>query len=247
MATQDAGLSDHDAVPAAVIPAPFEGLWSATDLGAYRPCSATYNGYTIESLPPLDRVSFTGEFAWRGEAGDVLEAEAAAIGELAEELAEAGLELPADFVTYMTRSDLHGFLDEVSCTANWTHLSAAIPSPVEPDARLVCFFRDQQDCVLWYLYLRPNGESFVVHSFRDLEWEAGVAADPGADPDLVARLRERFADPASDIFWCAPTVEVFAYRYWMENVLWLALNDGVSVDKLDDAQRAYLEHYSPAQ
>ncbi len=36
--------------------------------------------------------------------------------------------------------------------------------PAEPGAFLVRFLRDQQDCVIWYLCLRPPGERFVVRS-----------------------------------------------------------------------------------
>jgi hypothetical protein len=53
-------------------------------------------------------------------------------------------------------------------TGCWTDISQPLPSPVEPGAFLVRFLRDQQDCVIWYLYLRPSGETFVVHSHLDL-------------------------------------------------------------------------------
>ncbi|MGW0840080.1 hypothetical protein ACWD26_07935 [Streptomyces sp. NPDC002787] len=39
-----------------------------------------------------------------------------------------------------------------------------MPSPVGPGASLVRFFRDQQDCVLWYFCLRPGSSPFIVHS-----------------------------------------------------------------------------------
>lgn len=228
--------------PAPVIPAPFRGSWCATDLGTHRPCRYTYERYPIESLPPLDDLTFTGDFAWFGEAGPVVAEKAADVERLAAELAEAGLALPADFVAYATRSDLDGFLDDVSCTACWSSLSGAMPSPLEPEARMVRFFRDQQDCVQWYLYLRPGGESFVVHSFRDLEYEAELRAQ--GEPGVLARLAELDTDPEYEICWCAPSVEVFAYRFWTENKLWFGLHGGE--DGLADAspaQLAYLRHY----
>ncbi|MEU6896326.1 hypothetical protein ABZ934_32235 [Streptomyces sp. NPDC046557] len=49
---------------------------------------------------------------------------------------------------------------------------SVIPSAVEPGAFLVRFFRDQQDCVLWYFYLRPGSSAFVVHSHLEYEYEA---------------------------------------------------------------------------
>jgi hypothetical protein len=225
-----------------VIPAPFRGSWCATDLGNYRPCRFTYERYPIESLPPLDEASFTGDFAWRGDIGSVLDEPYAEMTRLAAELAEVGLRLPADFVTYMTRSNLHAFLDDVSCTCCWTSLSAPLPSPVEPDARMVRFFRDQQDCVLWYLYLRPGGESFIVHSCRDLEYEAEVRS--GGDADEIEAMPDFDNDPDYEIYWCAPTTEIFAYRFWTENTLWFALHGDKPMESLDADQFAYLDHYA---
>lgn len=224
-----------------MIPAPFRGSWCATDLGDYRPCRYTYERYPIESLPPLDEASFTGDFAWRGGLGHVLDEQVATMDRLAADLARARLGLPADFVSYMTRSNLYLCLDEVSGTCCWTSLSAPMVSPLEPDARMVRFFRDQQDCVLWYLYLRPDGESFVVHSYRDLEHEADLRA--AGDPDDLEQLAEIDGDPDYEIFWCAPTVEIFAYRFWTENSLWFAIHDSQPLEDLSAAQRAYLEHY----
>jgi len=89
-----------------VIPAPFRASWCATDLGDHRPCRYTYERYPIESVPPLYEQSFTGDFAWRGDLGDVLDGQTAAMDGLAADLAGAGLSLPTDFVTYMTRSNL---------------------------------------------------------------------------------------------------------------------------------------------
>jgi len=228
-----------------VIPAPLRGSWCATDLGEYRPCRFTYERYPIESPPALDEASFTGGFAWRGEPGHVLDEQVAAMDRLNADLAGAGLSLPADFVTYMTRSNLYLCLDEVSGTCCWTSLSAPLASPLEPDARMVRFFRDQQDCVLWYLYLRANGESFVVHSYRDLEYEAEVRSS--SDPEELEQLAEIDDDPDYEIFWCAPTVEVFAYRFWTENSLWYAIHDSQPIEHLNASQRDYLEHYETAR
>ena len=225
-----------------MIPAPFRGSWCATDLGDHRPCRFTYERYPIESLPPLDEASFLGDFAWHGDVGSVIDEQVTTIERLAAELAEVGLALPADFVTYMTRSNLHLFLDEVSCTCCWTNLSRPLPSPIEPEARMVRFFRDQQDCVLWYLYLRPDGESFVVHSYRDLEYELEVRS--GGDADEIESLPDFDNDPDYEIFWCAPTVEVFAYRFWTENTLRLALHGRQPIEDLDEAQLTYLRHYT---
>lgn len=99
------------------------------------------------------------------------------------ELAAVGLAMPSDFAAFYSSERLCRAFDEVSVTACWTDLSGALRSPAEKDARLVRFMRDQQDCVIWYLYLRPSGEAFVVCSHLELElesaeaWSAGERAD----------------------------------------------------------------------
>ena len=224
-----------------MIPAPFRGSWCASDLGGYRSCRNTYGIYPIDSLPPLDNAAFTGEFTWFGDTGRVLPEQAAAMDRLDADLAAHGLSLPPDFVALQSRSRLYLALDEASGTCCWTSLSAPLPSPLESGARMVRFFRDQQDCVMWYLYLRPSGESFVVHTYRDLEYEAEVKA--GGDPDEIEDLPDYDNEPDYEIFWCAPTVETFTYRVWIESRIQRALREGRSLDDLDPQQRAYLAHY----
>ena len=224
------------------VPAPFRGAWCASDLGEHRPCRYTYERYPIDSLPPLDEADFAGDFAWFGDIGDALPDQAAAMDRLAADLAPAGLSLPADFAALQTMSRLYLSLDEASGTCCWTSLSAPLPSPLEPDARMVRFFRDQQDCVMWYLYLRPGGESFVVHSYRDLEYEA--EARVSGDPQEIEDLPDYDHDPDYEILWCAPTVEVFCYRMLVESGIQTALWKGRSVNDLEPQLRAYLAHYS---
>ncbi|MEF9915677.1 hypothetical protein RJT17_37180 [Streptomyces sp. P5-A9] len=123
-----------------------DAAWCATDLGKYRAYRYTYKHYSLESLPPLDSSQFTGAFGWLGNAGDPIPRQVVELSDLATDLAAKGLSLPQDFVTFQTTENLYGSLDEVSVTGCWTDLSAPLSSPVKPDAFLVRFFRDQQDC-----------------------------------------------------------------------------------------------------
>lgn len=132
-------------------------------------------------------------------------------------------------------------IDEASGTGCWTNISPPLDSPLEPDARMVRFFRDQQDCVMWYLYLRPSGESFVVHSYRDIELEAEIRA--GGDPEEIEDLPDYDLDPDYEIFWCAPTVEAFTYRVLIEGAIQRAFAEGRGYDDLDPRQQSYLAHY----
>lgn len=219
----------------------FQPLWAGTDLGEFRPSRGTYELYPYESLPQLPEDRFTSSFDWLGEPGEPVAELAARTDQISAALAEAGLALPEEFVTLTTRTNFHKALDQVSCTACWSYLAGPFASPTDPAARLVMFYRDQQDCVLWYLYLRPAAdgsgtdgsgtESFVVCSFRQFEEEEESQAAP--------ETAERVAPENSGIFWCAPSIEQFAYRSWIEGKLWFYL----SGDSADDALTADMESY----
>ena len=200
----------------------FNARWCGTGLGAFRPCEHTYCRYLYSSVPILDDSRFTGAFEWLGAPGEIDPARVAKLGDLNVQLSAEGLALPQDFIAFQTRTELSGALDAVSVTGCWTHLpERPIASPVEPGAFLVRFLRDQQDCVTWYLYLRASGEAFVAHAYDD-------------DPE-----DEEIAD---EIFWCAPSFEQFAYRFWIENRLSLALliapTEPLAPELVD-----YLAHY----
>lgn len=216
----------------------FDAAWCATGLGEYRACRYTYEYYPYESLPPLDPDRFTGAFQWLGGVGEVLPEQVVRLDGLARELTARGLILPQDFVTFQTHANAYLSLDEVSVTGCWTNISEPLPSPVEPGAFLVRFFRDQQDCVIWYLYLRPTGEAFVVHSHLDYEYEYEARRDGEAtETDLDDAEEQRAA-----ILWCAPSFEGFAHRFWIETRLWRAISDG-ELPPAEAQLRNYLDHY----
>ncbi|MET9555460.1 hypothetical protein [Streptomyces sp. NPDC006645] len=220
-------------------PVRFDAAWCATDLGEYRACRFTYERYSYESLPPLDSSRFTGAFQWLGGIGEPIPKEVARLSQLAEDLSARGLTLPQDFVTFQTSANLRLSLDAVSATGCWTDISNPVPSPVEPGAFLVPFLRDQQDCVIWYLYLRPSGEAFVVHSGFNYEYEYEAVRDgEESDVDLGDAEQQRAA-----ILWCAPSFEEFAHRFWIENRLWHAANDG-ELAQLEPLLSDYLQHYA---
>jgi hypothetical protein len=222
-------------------PAGFSAAWCATDLGEYRACRYTYERYPYESLPPLDSTQFTGTFQWLGGVGDLVPEQVTKLTGLAADLTASGLRLPQDFITFQTSSNLYGSLDEVSVTGCWTDVSEPLPSPVEPGAFLVRFLRDQQDCVIWYLYLRL-GEAFVVHSHLDYEYEYEARRDgEQTQTDLDDAQEQRAA-----IFWCAPSFEEFAHRFWVENRLWPAVHGG-DLSRLEPQLRDYLRHYAPPE
>jgi hypothetical protein len=102
----------------------------------------------------VDPGRLTGEFDWLGPRGRVASERVAALREVTERLDPLGLSLPSDFGTYFTSEGLVAALHaRTSCAGD---LFGPIPSPVEAEAHLIRYFRDQQDCVEWYIYLRPG-------------------------------------------------------------------------------------------
>jgi hypothetical protein len=199
-------------------PVTFPAIWCGMNL-----VRCGYDG-----VPPLDPARFTGQFDWLDEPRHPDPHGAALIANLGRELATAGLTLPQDFVTYHTHLPLRRLLTDMC--SGWSDLSLTskplLPSPAERDAWLLRFLSDQQDCVTWYLYLRPN-QTFVVHAygleFGDSPFHAG---------------NEIFRK----IFWCAPSFEEFAYRHWTEDRIAYLLDQGQDQAITDELQN-YLNFY----
>jgi hypothetical protein len=79
----------------------------------------------------------------------------------------------------------------------------------------------------------PQGESFIVCSDFDFTYEPELRYGP--DGEVVA--------PRQDIFWCAPSVEIFAYRFLIEARLSSAIHDKRRAAELEPELLAYLAHY----
>ncbi|MFD8478435.1 hypothetical protein [Kitasatospora sp. NPDC059673] len=234
---EDAYRAIGDGPSAVRLPA----CWAGYGIGPYRPYDrqsrtfAWFQAYAPDTVPPLDEASFVGDYAWFGETGEPLDYRTAVTDPIAAELARDGLELPADFLALITRAALHRCLDRVGGGA-WTDVSGPVPSPLDPADRLVAFFRDQQSCIVWYLYLHHNGRSAVVSSARDLTEEP--EARYGPDGELVM-------PSPPELFWNAPSTEIFAYRFLAEGHLIEAINDRRRAADLDPEHLAYLAHYLP--
>ncbi|MFC8244521.1 hypothetical protein [Streptomyces chartreusis] len=219
----------------------FEASWCGSGLGGYRPCPYTYDNYPYDSLPPLDAERFKGTFEWLGGCTGTSADRVAEVEAVLEDLGQKGLSLPQDFITYFTSTNLRDTLGDSSLTCCWSSLSKPIPSPVEPGAFLVRFFRDQQDCVLWYFYLRPDSSPFVVHSHLEYEYEY-EAHSSGGEFNGVSNLDD-LEEQTEALQYCAPTFEEWAYRFWTENRISEAL-DHDRESSLNPEQRAYVDYYT---
>jgi len=217
---------------------PFRLAWWGGELSGYRTCDSTYCFYPYDSLPPLDSGLFEDEFGWlpplssamlermalyqRSEAASQL---ATRLENIQSSAAQMGLRLPNAFLKFMAAPELQEQIP--SSTACYFDLSEQIVQlPIDDGGYLIRFYNDQQDMLLWYLYLTPHGESCVVVS--------GVMFDEVSPEGVTAEQIKASLD------YCAPSFEEFIYRLWLENDLWFALDEGRS---LSDAQTAYLQHY----
>jgi len=215
-------------------------FWAGRGIGPYRPYDkqgrtfAWFQVYPLQTLPPLDEESFAGDFAWFGDTGDPLGYRTAVTDPIAADLAKDGLSLPADFVALITRASLHRCLDREG-GGSWTDVAGPLPSPADPADRMVLFLRDQQSCIMWYIYLHRSGESCVVCSDRDFTRAPELRYGPGGET----------VPPRREIFWCAPSVEIFAYRFLIEARLSHAIRDKRRAGELNLEILAYLAHYVP--
>ena len=141
-----------------------------------------------------------------------------------------GLSLPEAFLRLMSSPELQDCIP--SCTACYFQLSQLTPCPgTGEDGYVVRFLHDQQDCVMWHLYLSPHGDEYVLASGTYLDLVA-------TNPDKVCHITEEGALGQTDI--CAPSFEAFLYRFWMENMIWFNL---VEREPLTEEQRRYLAFY----
>ena len=210
---------------------PFTFGWWSFDLGTYRPCNGTYCFYPYDSIPPIRNLN--GTLDWLGPLDTQTEQrmqiyrnapeERGKLAEIEAEATKLGLRLPDAFVRLMGSPELQDRIP--SCTACTFDLSAHIvPCIGDTPGYIIRFLRDQQDVLLWYLYLTPQGEECVFVSAY--EFGDGVDENPNDVPD-----DERTAVIANT-FICAPTFEAFVYRFWLENTLWFELNSSGSAKSI---------------
>ena len=226
---------------------PFEPGWWSFDLGEYRQCDGTYCFFAYDSVPPIDEAQFTGKLEWlgplEGSIADVMAVHHASdeglgrlkgnVVKLADQAEELGLKLPEAFLRLMSSRELLNSIP--SCTACYFAMSDAIlPCPGSEDGYIIRFLNDQQDVLLWYLYLTPQGDERVLVS--------PILLDDFAGPEHTANLTDDWRKAIlAHTRVCGPSFEAFLYRFWLENSLWDALNEREA--PLTNAQERYLAHY----
>ncbi len=227
-------------------PTNFKSGWYSFDLSQYRKCDGTYCFYPYESIPPIGAPDEM--LSWLGPLEDHTDAKMAIhrnpheargkLDKVEEQARQLGLALPESFRRLMASPELQDHIP--SCTACYFQLSERIqPCPESEGGYIVCFLHDQQDVLLWYLYLTPEGEQCVLVSPVDLEKQASDQAQQM--PEKREQWRQAIR---ANTFVCAPTFTEFVYRFWLENSIWFKLEDGSQMTP-DEAK--YLEYYSGQQ
>jgi hypothetical protein len=217
---------------------PFRRGWYAFDLGQYRPCAGTYCLSPYEDLPPI--AAPDESLAWLGPLDERTDQQMqihrdrqVASGKLDQIVASAqrlGLSLQPSFLRLMGSPELQNRIP--SCTACYFSLSDDIIScPGSEQGYIVRFLNDQQEVLLWYLYLTPAGEQRVLVSPVMLD----EVAQRGP---LSEEWRQAIL---TNTFECAPTFAEFIYRFWLENVIWFKLNDQSAPLTADE--QAYVAQY----
>src|SRR5262245_12973582 len=151
---------------------PFPPGWLAPELPGYRDCDGTYCFVPYDELPPLDDALFRGEFQWLPGLAENLQQMmevhkqtpedklGVKLNKLLDAARQAGLQLPAPFVKFMSAPVLR---DQIpSCTACYFDLpEQPVKNLLEEGGHFIRFLNDQQDVLFWYLYLSPQGEHAV--------------------------------------------------------------------------------------
>jgi hypothetical protein len=180
-------------------------LWfSAGGCDALWGADGTYQGIEYEALPPLAPKLFDGRFGWLPELSvgdDPLDFTNSVPLNPAPILADAralGLTIPPAFLTFITQPELYRRVP--TCTACYLDIpSRLIACPGDDRAHLLRFLNDQQACVLWYLYLRADGEHAVACAAPEWVDDSAAAFEDAVRPTNVVR--------------CAPSFEEFVYRF----------------------------------
>ncbi len=225
---------------------PFQTGWYSFGLPGYRPCRGTYERYPYDQLPPIPENQLTGQLQWLVPLDDAInesmqryrptpEQRAEWLPQWTEDLKSVvasaqhlGLTLPDAFVCLMSSPELQDRIP--SCTDCHFRLSQLAFCPGDEEKGYVLrFLHDQQDCVIWHLYLSSRGEECVLASYTYLDQMYTDPEEWGPEEEAI-----------SHTWICAPSFEAFLYRFWIENVIWYNL---YKKKPLKEEQKQYLAFY----
>jgi uncharacterized protein (TIGR02996 family) len=205
-------------------------LWWGVGLGG-RETGSTYEGFPYHRQPPLPVERLLGNYDWLREKGTSPGAPDAEWQERIASLRGRGFNVPPAFENLMLEGALHGEIP--SCTDNF-FISAddAEEHRLDDNSIFLTFYSDSQSCVLWGARLAKGADRYAPVL-------AGAPEFPD-DDEKPAPGAPYFRFP--ELTFCAPTVETFAYRWWLENTIWFATRWDESMRPLNAEEQAYLDH-----
>jgi hypothetical protein len=196
--------------------------WWFAELRGYRSAEpGTYARYDLDDQPPVPDLTDLG---WLEAVSDAIEwpidnTDATPSTRLTtHELNSMAVpvRLPGSLTTLAARADFRGRIrsatacyldlgDHVAVTANGGHLLHVLS--------------DQQWVRHWLLYIDAEGYEAVLTSTAPIGFEL-----PPEDAHLVPEVIP--VDGSFDLELCADTLAEFLFRFWIENELWWAIQDG---------------------
>lgn len=207
-------------------------LWNGHD---------TYSGVPYESLPDV-KSRATDDFAWLDSMPAALSNvigsstlnndcnEIDHLDTILEQANELGISLPQPFVDFMENASLHAKVP--TCTD--CHLALSddfVHFPKMDRHYFLRFLNDSQSCVMWYLWLRPDGTTGVVANSCFLE------------PDIFEAMEYedlKYEDVLREALLCADNFTEFLYRFWIENTLWFSLHKYLDLTPLQEEYRSQI-------
>jgi hypothetical protein len=220
----------------------FKTAWIGPGIPDVRDCDGTYGVFPSADLPPVDP---SADLDWLEPlhpkiASEMVQYwpnsemrkqyEESSLGVL-EQASSMRLPVPNAVRSLIASEDLRNRFP--SATACYFDLPRSVsPSPFAKGDYILRFLNDQQVCLCWYLNFPRSGVPTVIASmqFGDASFLEDV--DP-SDRGLVDEW-------LAETYIVAPNAEVFLYRYWIENCIWMKLKERLP---LSQAEQSYVQHY----
>ena len=234
---------------------PFEKVWFGVELEDIRPHQdfSTYEGSPFDLLPTIDTEYLDINFSYlsnkvienleknpaneylditfkSAKNDDIFKPSSKWQEKIKAIQATLPLALPEGLVKFMSAPKAHGLIP--SCTACYFDLpeKATTFQYLGEDGYLFHFYRDQQDCLFWYFYVRKAGESCILASPM---------------PFGVYKEGEIYTEEEikRNVLYTASSFEEFIYRTWVENILWFDTNEGEANDEFGNNVSHHCELY----
>lgn len=216
---------------------PFPPLWIGNSLenvglGAVRPRQRTYGRYDF-SLLPSPPTTLNGSFDWlfdeklhdRNIADKKNEK---VIKDLEATSLNRGLALPTAFLTFFRSRHLQRRIRSTTdCYLDLCPEAISIPGG---KGYLVRFLADSQGCVYWYLHINRDGSDHAV------VWSSYFIGTENECRERNGGKKKRFRE----LWFCAESFEIFHWRNWLENEIWLS---EVYQTPMPKAGHAYIDQY----